>query len=115
MSREINYVDFNGTVAKTNRPSALEADRYTSADYFHQEWENVWRKSWLLAGMEADIPETGDYFIFELAQESIIITRTENGEIKASFNACKHRGNKIFTNERGAVEKITFPYHGLNY
>ena len=51
----------------------------------------VWTESWLIAGVSTDLPEVGDYFLFRVRSESIIVTRTEDG-IKAFYNVCPHRG-----------------------
>ena len=42
-------------VNHTEQPVQIEnfdKDRYVSAAYMEQEWDNVWRQTWLLAGLE---------------------------------------------------------------
>jgi phenylpropionate dioxygenase-like ring-hydroxylating dioxygenase large terminal subunit len=80
-----------------------------------REWDGVWTRSWLLAGLEQDLEEPGDYFVFNIGRESLVVTRTQDGRVSAAYNACQHRGNRIFTSERGSVEAITCPYHGWTY
>lgn len=116
MAQTSSYVDFGDAIqAKPGRSVKLDAARYTSASFMRREWEAIWTRSWLLAGLECDVRETGDYFVFEIGLESIIVIRTESGGLAACYNACQHRGNRIVTNERGSMDSIACPYHGWTY
>lgn len=116
MPQPFLYSDFtNGLPAQAARQARLDAERYTSKAFMEREWEGIWTRSWLLAGLLCDLQEPGDYFVFNLGRESIIVSRTEQGDIAAVYNACQHRGNRIMTNERGSVRAISCPYHGWTY
>lgn len=93
----------------------LSADRYTDAGIMAREWDGIWTRAWLFAGLESDLEEAGDYFVFEVGRESIVVLRQESDDILAFYNVCQHRGNRIFTNESGAVGQISCPYHGWTY
>lgn len=92
-----------------------DPDRYYSKEYMQKEWDQVWTKVWTLAGPLSDIPDPGDYFLYELGRESIIVTRTENGEVKAFYNACPHRGNRLLLEEFGSVKQITCSFHSWSF
>jgi hypothetical protein len=55
---------------------------YFSHEQVEQEWEKIWTDSWLIAGVSTDLPNVGDYFLFRVRSESLIITKTAEG-IKA--------------------------------
>ena len=74
---------------------SLEQPFYISEDVFHAEWKAIWGKFWLFAGTTADIPKPGDYFVYQLRNESVIIIRGNKGEVHAHFNTCRHRGSLI--------------------
>ena len=61
----------------------IPKERYTSPEFAAREWERMWTRAWLLAGFESDIPEPGDYFTFEIGNESILVVRQGSGEIAA--------------------------------
>src|SRR5690242_298383 len=42
--------------------------RYYTRDFMELEWRRLWPRVWLLAGVASDIPEEGDYFVFELGR-----------------------------------------------
>ncbi len=116
MYQVTKYVDFSDAPsAKANDRARIDAERYTTPGYMKREWEQVWTQSWLLAGIACDIPESGDYFVFDIGRESIVVARTERGEINAFYNVCQHRGNKLVFNERGTVSSFTCPYHNWTY
>ncbi len=87
---------------------------YFSRDYMALEWDKIWTRSWLIAGVEADIPKVGDYFLFDIGSESIIVTRAEDG-IKAFYNVCSHRGARLVHEERGNRKVFVCPFHSWSF
>ncbi len=59
----------------------IPKERYSSVEFMRLEQERMWKRVWLLAGRESDIPTPGDYFTFELGSESILVVRQESGAI----------------------------------
>jgi len=93
----------------------ITAERYVSADYMALEAERIWPHAWLFAGLAADVAEPGEYFVFSIGRESILVSCTDTGDIKAFYNVCQHRGARIMVNERGWVRDFVCPYHGWTY
>lgn len=106
---------YTEAAAKPHLSARLDAARYTSRDFMRAEWERMWTRTWLLAGLEQDLKVPGDFFIFSIGPESILITRTREGAVAALYNVCQHRGNRILTEDRGCLKAITCPYHGWSY
>lgn len=73
----------------------IPKERYTTKEFAAQEWDKMWTKVWLLGCREDDIPEPGDHIVTEVGSESILIVRQKNKSIKAFYNVCAHRGNRI--------------------
>lgn len=84
---------------------------YTNQSVFDFEWKHIWKKYWLFAGTLADIPKPGDYFVYQLHNDSIVIIRGNKGEVFAHYNTCRHRGSLICLEERGNAPKLVCPYH----
>ena len=80
-----------------------------------EEREKVWAKTWLFARVAQDVEEPGDFSVFDLEPESIIICRSEAGELYAFFNVCQHRGARLLLCDLGPLETYTCPYHGWSY
>jgi len=93
----------------------LEQPFYTSPQVFDFEWENIWNKYWLFAGTTAEIPKAGDFFIYQVNKESIIVIRGDKGEVFAHYNTCRHRGSVVCLEEKGNAPKLMCPYHQWVY
>ncbi len=92
-----------------------DPSRYHTAEFMKKEWERLWPRVWLLAGVTSDIPEDGDYFTFEIGHESILVVRQADGGIKAFYNVCPHRANRVALNEFGSVGHFTCAFHGWQF
>lgn len=98
-------------VARHEDGKALERDFYLSAEVFARDMEQFFYREWQLAGHVSEIPETGDYFLFEMMDESVIIARDGAGEVQALANVCRHRGSRVCLEPRGNTKRFTCPYH----
>jgi phenylpropionate dioxygenase-like ring-hydroxylating dioxygenase large terminal subunit len=93
----------------------IPKERYTSAEFAQLEWERMWTRTWLMAGRESDIPEPGDYFTFEIGPESVLVVRQRDGSIRARYNVCMHRGNRLREPGMGHASLFSCTFHGWKY
>ncbi|MEO1248187.1 MAG: aromatic ring-hydroxylating dioxygenase subunit alpha [Pseudomonadota bacterium] len=89
----------------------VSAERYYDSDWMRREWEQLWTRTWLIAGPRCDLEEAGDYFTFEIGRESIIVTLNDKDEVRAFYNVCPHRGNRLVLNEMGSTPRFTCSFH----
>lgn len=105
--------------AKQPRPDlgrdVVDPSRYHSHAFMETEWTRLWPRVWLLAGVTPDIKEPGDFIVFAHGHEEIIIARQEDGGVKAFYNVCPHRGNRVCLTEHGSVPKFTCPFHSWQF
>ncbi len=92
----------------------LSIERYISEDFFQQEVEKMWRKTWQMTCRESQLRNPGDYFVYDIVDDSILLTRTQGGELKAYHNSCLHRARAL---KRGAgqTSNLRCPYHGWSW
>lgn len=94
----------------------LPARYYTDAAVFQQEMESFFFGMWVCAGRSEELERAGDYFLADVAGESVIVTREASGQLQAMFNVCRHRGTRMCREERGTFAgRIQCPYHGWTY
>ena len=99
-----------------NNCQTLPARYYTDPAVYRQEIERFYFGSWICAGREHEIPNSGDYFLREIAAESIIVLRDSVGEVRAFYNVCRHRGTRICSRHEGNFgSRLQCPYHGWTY
>ncbi len=96
----------------TGRP---DPSRYYDSEFAAREWDRMWTRIWTLAGPLSDVSDPGDYFLYELGRESIIVVRTGSGGVKAFYNVCPHRGNQIAFDDFGSVTEFTCSFHSWQY
>ena len=74
---------------------------YTDPDIYERDIDRIFLRSWLYAGHQSEIPNPGDWFLFDFAGESVIIARGLDGEIRAMLNVCRHRGSRVCLERSG--------------
>lgn len=94
---------------------SVPAERYRSPAWLARELELVFAKCWLLALHGSELAAPGDFSVFEIAGESILLTRGEDGRARAFFNVCQHRGVRLCDGERGQCQTFRCPYHHWEY
>lgn len=94
---------------------ALPGGVYRDPELYEQEIRRIFLKSWLYVGHQSQIPERGDYFLFEIAGESVIIARDGDGRINAMMNVCRHRGSRVCDLPAGRESRFVCRYHGWTY
>jgi Rieske 2Fe-2S family protein len=82
---------------------------------YQAEIEAIWGQDWLFAGHSCQIPAPGDYFLYEVEGDSLIIVRGDDGKVNALYNVCRHRGSVICQEPQGSVRRFVCPYHQWTY
>jgi phenylpropionate dioxygenase-like ring-hydroxylating dioxygenase large terminal subunit len=86
--------------------------RYTTREWHRREVDRLWMRVWQFACREEHIPSPGDYIVYDIANLSFIVLRTESGEIKSYPNACLHRGRRLKDYD-GHSSELRCPFHGF--
>lgn len=95
---------------------ALEREYYTSESIYQAEFERIFYRRWVCVGRADQIPNPGDYFLQQIGDESLIITRNRTGQPRAYHNICRHRGTQICEEPQGKFRNsIQCPYHAWTY
>lgn len=97
---------------------------YVSQDIFDAERERIFYREWFCGGREELLPNPGDYLVLDVAGESVLVVRTRAGDLRASYNVCRHRGSRLCNppEDGEAVGpagrlpgSIRCPYHSWTY
>jgi phenylpropionate dioxygenase-like ring-hydroxylating dioxygenase large terminal subunit len=94
---------------------SLESAFYNSAVVFSRDMGCVVSREWHLFGHESQIPNVGDYELFEIGGESLIVVRAGEAEIRALHNVCRHRGSRLAEKMSGHAQRWVCPYHAWTY
>ena len=89
---------------------------YTSPEHAQAEFDLMWCETWQWACHVDHIPESGDYFVYDVGPHSALIVRTADGSIKADFNARMHRGTQLRApGTCGFATQLRCPFHGWTW
>lgn len=101
--------------ANTRVGYSFDQEFYCSDAVFKADMDQIISRKWLLAGHISRIPNKGDYFMFRVGAEQIIIIRENADTVRAFFNVCRHRGSTICQSESGNVPRLVCPYHAWTF
>lgn len=94
--------------------SEVTIDRYLDPGYHEREIERVWRRTWQVACRAEDIPEPGDRIAYDINDDSVVVVRGDDDEIRAFWNSCLHRGTLLCEgSDQG--DRFRCPFHGMRW
>ena len=85
----------NVSVEDLDHAVTYPVEAFLSKEYLEAEKQRLWPRVWQVAERVEDIPNVGDWFTYNIADESVIIVRTGADELKAFHNVCPHRGRQL--------------------
>jgi len=91
-------------------PSAWFVDRRFVA----LDREAVFARSWQYVGHEGRVSGPGSWLVSEVAGEPVVVTRGEDGALRAFYNVCRHRGGPLALGD-GCGRVLKCQYHGWTY
>jgi phenylpropionate dioxygenase-like ring-hydroxylating dioxygenase large terminal subunit len=105
---------------------STEPAEYTdsiSPEWYELERDAIFRRTWLNVGRLEQLPKVGSYFTKEIDSvgSSIIVVRAGKDDVRAYYNICRHRGNKLVWNDdpgaetQGFCRQFQCKYHGWRF
>lgn len=79
------------------RPVTYSTEAFLSKEYLEAEKKLLWPKVWQMVERETDLPNPGDWLTYDVADESVIVLRQDDGSLKAFHNVCPHRGRQLIS------------------
>ncbi|MFP3899255.1 MAG: aromatic ring-hydroxylating oxygenase subunit alpha [Acidimicrobiia bacterium] len=96
-------------------PDRVATQRYHDPAFFALETELLWPRVWQMACRLEQIPDPGDYAEYTILDDSVIVVRGDDGEVRAFQNACRHRGVRLVEGPGRCESGFTCPFHGWCY
>jgi phenylpropionate dioxygenase-like ring-hydroxylating dioxygenase large terminal subunit len=96
-------------------PDRVPKERYFDADFYAMECDLLWPRVWQMACRLEEIPHPRDFVEYEILDQSIVLARSDDLEVRAFQNACRHRGVKIAEGRGTCASGFTCPFHGWCY
>jgi salicylate 5-hydroxylase large subunit len=85
---------------------------YTSEELYKRELERFFYKGhWCYVGLEAEVPNPGDFKRTVVGERSVILVRGADGRPNVVENVCAHRGMSFCRERHGNRKDFVCPYH----
>jgi Rieske 2Fe-2S family protein len=120
----------NYAAAAAGDPSTDEIDRLAAAHrnghglarpfymdpaIFERDMQRLFFRHWHCLAHVSIIPNPGDFEVFKLVNEQVILTRATDGTVHAMLNVCRHRGAEVCAESKGNARGFVCPYHAWTY
>jgi len=94
----------------------LSRNSYMSPAQFQHELLAIHHVSWLYGCHASEVGLPGEFVTRQVGRDdSIIIVRGEDGQVRAFANLCRHRGSRLCHEDHGHVRRLVCPYHQWRY
>ena len=96
-------------------PDRVPKERYFDQEFYALERERLWPRVWQMACRLEEVPAAGDAVEYEILDQSVVVVRAADGEVRAFQNACRHRGVKLVDGRATCDSGFVCPFHGWSY
>ena len=79
------------------------------------ERDSVFAANWQVVGRLDQVKEPGQFFTIDVSGEPLIVVRSEDGQLRAFYNVCRHHAAAVVPQESGCAKQFRCPYHGWTY
>lgn len=113
----VNPETYKHTRATVEHAMSIIPEAYSCETFYRIEQDRVFGNSWVGVGCVDQLREPRSVIVAQVAGQSIIITRNREGELRAFYNTCRHRGAKMLADDctKLKVNRIRCPYHSWAY
>ncbi|MCX2980394.1 aromatic ring-hydroxylating dioxygenase subunit alpha [Halieaceae bacterium IMCC14734] len=115
MARESAAHAEAGTLPLADSIVEIASEHYYDEQRWKLEMDRVFRRIPLMLAATCELPNPGDYKSTTAVGLPIIISRTEDGSVRAFANICAHRGAVVMPEGCGNTHRFTCPYHAWSY
>ena len=94
---------------------SLDAKWYVDREVYEKERKRIFEPAWWLIGPLHRLTDPGDYISDNISGWSVFAIRSEDYQLRAFLNVCRHRGACVLPEGFGQTQSIRCPYHGWLY
>jgi phenylpropionate dioxygenase-like ring-hydroxylating dioxygenase large terminal subunit len=89
--------------------------RYTDPAFHTLEIERLFKRTWVYAAHDSELVGPGSYLLCDVVGAPVLLVRGDDGEVRAFFNACRHRGAPVVRNQSGTARLLVCQFHSWSY
>ena len=111
--RLLHHIE-QGTTDVTEAVLELPAATYASRRRLAEELDVLFFGQPQVLCLSGALPQPGSYRTIDLCGTPLLLTRQEDGRVRALANICRHRGVRV-VDGAGESKRFTCPFHGWVY
>jgi glycine betaine catabolism A len=112
---QLDFEPIDALLRQRRAGHSLPQSLYTDHAAFEFDQSAIFGQSWLMAGLECELPKPGSHMAMMVGKWPVLITRDQGGNIHAFHNSCRHRGSVLCQPGHGSASKLVCPYHRWTY
>ncbi|MGG7568491.1 aromatic ring-hydroxylating oxygenase subunit alpha [Rhodovulum sp. DZ06] len=89
--------------------------KYTDPAQLDAEVQTLFRNFPIVVAHCSELPEPGDFVTVDHLGPPILVTRNHDGQVRAFYNVCRHRGARVESKPCGKARTFSCPYHSWTY
>jgi choline monooxygenase len=97
------------------KASTIPAPWYFDARIAQLERDSVFASNWQVVGRLDQVKDSGQFFTIDVNGEPLLVVRSDDGQLRAFYNVCRHHAAAVETQSAGCAEQFRCPYHGWTY
>ena len=113
--REVLDLVAAGTTHMLPEPIKNPVSNYTDPERLQQEIDVLFRTFPLAVAHSSELASPGDFVTHDDTGVPMLITRGDDGTVRAFLNVCRHRGARVEDLPCGNNRRFTCPYHSWSY
>jgi Rieske 2Fe-2S family protein len=108
-------VQESGARAPGEDESRISVDVYRSPTRFEAERARLFRSLPIIVAHSSEVAAPGDFLTNDALGVPLVVTRGQDGAVRAFLNVCRHRGAKLADAPCGNKRAFVCGYHGWTY
>ncbi len=96
-------------------PDRARKERYFDPDFYQMEAELLWPRVWQMACRLEEIQHPRDFVEYRILDQSVVVLRTDDMDVRAFHNVCRHRGVRLVEGRGRCESGFVCPFHGWCY
>ena len=97
------------------RAFTIPAPWYFDTRVAQLERETVFAGNWQVVGRLDQLKDPGQFFTIDVNEEPLLVTRSDDGQLRAFYNVCRHHAAAVEPRVSGCAKQFRCPYHGWTY
>jgi len=94
-----------------NQSYTLPGQYYYDPQIFEREKLAIFNRTWQYVCHVSRLRNPGDYSVRDIGDQSVVVLRGPDGELRAFHNVCQHRAHRLLEGSGSVKKSIVCPYH----